>query len=94
MFRLRYPFDATPEEFRALMQTRRETLDAATARAFGGQVLPVSWRWGWKAAVKILKRDKDGSLCARITVTGPHASNGYVRNVRLLNRYRVHLNQR
>lgn len=93
MYGIRYPHGATREEMQALFQIRLETLQDATSRAAGGQPVPISWRAGWKAVLKLLRRDPDGSLCARITVTGPHASSGYVRNVRLVKEHRVKLNQ-
>ena len=87
------PEGVTPEEFQRLLLVRRETLEDATRKASGGSAMPITWRHGWKATLKILGRDKDGSLKASVTVVGPHASSGYVRKVRLVTQYRVNLNR-
>jgi hypothetical protein len=70
-------------EHRALLEQRRLALDDATCIATLEGPLPVRWRVGWSATLEILKRDSDGSLCARITVLGPGLTRPYVRRVRL-----------
>jgi hypothetical protein len=80
------PNGATLEEFRSLLNLRLETLDAATALGRLDGPLPVQWRVGWRATLKVLGRDRDGSLCALITCTGPTLCEPYVRKVRLCKR--------
>lgn len=88
------PAGVTSEEFKRLLVIRRETLDAATARVSGGRPLPLSWRAGWTATLKILGRDRDGALKAAVTVRGTRASHAYVRKVRLCREHTLNLNER
>lgn len=74
----------TLEEFQRLLVIRRETLEDATCLVSGDKPLPVSWRSGWRAQLTIQGRTKDGSLCARIDVTGPQLRTTYTRSVRLV----------
>lgn len=81
-----YPDATTPEEFRKLLELRREALDEATRFAGLGSPLPVQWRHGWKAVLNVLGRDRDGSLKAVVIVTGPRGEVPYSRAVRLVTR--------
>lgn len=85
---------ATLEEFRALLLRRRDALDQCTAQLTGGRPLPVSWRVGWKAHIKYAGRDRDGSLLATITVTGPNVSDKWLQKVRLVRRSQLKVNRR
>lgn len=87
MPRFRYAVErdeATPDERRALFLARREALDHGTSIASGGAILPAEARWGWRATVRTLGRDQDGSLLASITVTDPDDRIRVLRNVRLV----------
>lgn len=77
------PDGTTLEEFRELLSLRRRSLEDATREHGLGEPLPIPWRTGWKASIKILGRDRDGSLCAKIVVTGPGGGDPYVRKYRL-----------
>lgn len=79
-----YPKGTTQEEFSALLELRRKALDEATEEHGLGQPLPVPWRHGWKAHLRVGPRDRDGCLTAHIVVTGPHYVVPYVRKVRLV----------
>lgn len=82
-----HPYGTTMEEFRKLLELRREALQDAT-RADGSLFpMPTPWRWGWKAHIRIQGRDRDGSLKAHILVTGPRGEIPYVRKVRLCKRH-------
>ena len=74
----------TPEERRKLFQLRREALDAACGFTMSGEWISTQERFGWTAHLSILDRDRDGSIRARITVSGPGLPEPYVRNVRLV----------
>jgi hypothetical protein len=74
----------TPEEIQRLLLIRRETLDDATCLVTLGEPMPVSWRSGWAAKLTIVGRCSDGSLAARIDVTGPQLRTTYTRKVRLV----------
>jgi hypothetical protein len=78
------PEGTTLEEFRKLLELRLLALADATRQAGLGEPLPVSWRHGWKAHIRIQERDADGSLKAHIVVTGPRGEVPYVRKVRLV----------
>lgn len=85
----RYPYDATPDEMRALFSERLRALEDATRRATWGSPLPVTWRMGWSAKLEIVGRSRDHSLLGRITCTGPGLSRPYVRSVRMVNAHRL-----
>jgi hypothetical protein len=74
----------TREECAALLQARKEALSAATAQNLSGEPLPIPWRRGWTAYLRIVERDRDGSLKARIRVLDPTGTLAYQRNVRLV----------
>lgn len=78
------PEGTTLEEFRKLLILRREALEQAAKDPQSLFPMPVPWRRGWKAHIKLRGRDRDGSLCASIVVTRPGGSLPYVRNVRLV----------
>jgi hypothetical protein len=75
---------ATPDEFRALLLRRLDALDQCTAQVTGGRPLPVAWRTGWSARIAYAGRDRDGSLLATITITGPNVSDKWLQKVRLV----------
>ena len=79
-----HPYGTTQEEFAKLLELRREALDAASTMAGELLPLPVPWRHGWKAHIRLQGRDQDGSLKAHIVVTGPRAELPYIRKVRLV----------
>lgn len=81
----------TYEEFQRLLLIRRETLEDATCLVSGDKPLPVSWRAGWRSQLTILGRCSDGSLAARIDVTGPQLRTTYTRKVRLVKDKRLRL---
>lgn len=74
----------TYDEFQRLLAIRLETLEDATCIVSGDKPLPVSWRSGWRSQLTIQGRTKDGSLCARVDVTGPQLATTYTRKVRLV----------
>jgi len=76
--------DATTDELQSLFEVRRQCLDAATALVNDGVPLPVYERWGWKARIRTLGRDQDGSLLASVTVEDPADHIRMLRNVRLV----------
>lgn len=78
------PGDPTPEELTKLLELRRQALADATVEHGLGKPLPVSWRHGWKAFLRVLGRSQDGSLCANIVVEGPRGEIAYRRSVRLV----------
>lgn len=87
MPRIRYAVqvdEPTTAEHRSLLLVRRECLDQATQMMNGGTPIPPSERWGWRAVIKTLGRDQDGSLLASVTVTGPDSKIRMLRNVRLV----------
>lgn len=86
---LSHPKGTTQEEFSKLIELRREALDTATEAHGLGQPLPVPWRHGWKAHLRVGPRDRDGSLTAHIVVTGPHGVVPYTRKVRLVTQQRL-----
>lgn len=79
-----HPEGTTQDEFHKLLELRREALAEATREHGMGQPLPVAWRHGWQAHIRIRERDQDGSLRATILVTGPRGELPYVRAVRLV----------
>lgn len=83
--------EATTEELRSLLIVRRECLDQATQMMNEGVPMPVSERWGWRARIKTLGRDRDDSLLASITVTCPEGKIRVLRNVRLVRERTLHL---
>jgi hypothetical protein len=89
-----YPDWATYEEFQALLQRRRDALDMCTAQLTGGRPMPVQWRTGWKATIAYAGRDRDGSLLATITVTGPNTSDKWLQKVRLVRTKGLNLHRR
>jgi hypothetical protein len=78
--------DAAPtaEEFRRLLEIRLQTLDQCSITDGADTPLPAVWRIGYKATIKLLGRDRDGSLRASVTVLAPHLVRPYVRRVRLV----------
>lgn len=86
---LHNPKGTTLEEFRLLLSLRRETLADATKEHGMGNPLPVQWRHGWKAHIRLGGRDQDGSLMAQIVVTGPKGVIPYIRKVRLVRSERL-----
>lgn len=80
------PEGTTLEEFRKLLEIRRQALAEATIPHGMGRPLPVAWRHGWKAHLRLRGRDKDHSLKATIVVEGPRGEIAYARNVRLVSR--------
>ena len=83
------PEGTTLDEFRKLLELRRQALQDATQDAPGAAPMPVGWRWGWKAHIRLQGRDRDGSLKAHIVVTGPRTEIPYVRKVRLVRSQRL-----
>lgn len=84
---------ATIEEFRALLLRRRDALATCTAQLTGGAPMPVQWRWGWRATIAYAGRDRDGSLLAHITITGPNTSDKWLQRVRLVRRSQLNLHR-
>lgn len=84
-----HPKGTTQDEFLKLLELRREALDHATELHGLGQPLPVPWRHGWKAHLRVGPRDRDGSLTAHIVVTGPRGVMPYTRKVRLVTAQRL-----
>lgn len=72
------------EEFQALLLRRRDAIAQCTAQLTGGSPMPIQWRWGWKAHIRYAGRDRDGSLKATITITGPNVSDKWLQKVRLV----------
>jgi len=81
---LPYPEGVTPDEFRKLLELRLDTLAEATKFSGLGQPLPTSWRHGWKAHLRLLGRDRDGSLRVVVVVEGPRGETPYKRSYRLV----------
>lgn len=79
-----YCNEATPAERRSLLSVRLQCLDEATTVANSGSPLPARDRWGWRAIIKTLGRDRDGSLLASVTVYDPSENVVMLRNVRLV----------
>jgi hypothetical protein len=79
-----HPDGTTREEFHKILEIRRQALQDATREEAWGRPLPVAWRHGWKAHVLIQGRDKDGSLCFHVVVTGPRREVPYIRKYRLV----------
>lgn len=73
-------------EHAQLLDLRLATLDEATAAASLDSHMPVQWRWGWTATIKVLGRDAQGNLKAAVTCRGPQLAQPYVRYVRLVRR--------
>lgn len=84
---------ATLAEYRALLLRRRDALEQCTAQLTGGRPLPVAWRVGWQAHIKYCGRSKDGSLLAKIIVTGPNVSDKWISSVRLVRRSQLNLHR-
>jgi hypothetical protein len=84
-----HPDGTTQEEFHKLLSLRRQVLDDATRAHNLGQPLPITWRRGWKNYLKILGRDRDGSLKASYSVYEPNGALVYVRKVRLVRSQRL-----
>jgi len=78
--------DLRPGEYAALFECRRLAIEEAVSRSVLDGTLPVPWRHGWRASVRYLGRDRDGSRLNEITVTGPQLDRPYVRRVRLVPR--------
>jgi hypothetical protein len=76
-------------EYAQLFYARRAALDwvASESSLFGS--VPVRDRRGFRARVKILGRDKDGSLCAEVRVTAPNYPGEHVRKIRLVKNRRL-----
>jgi hypothetical protein len=79
-----YPKGTTAEEFAKILELRLQALEDATKEPARLFPMPVQWRWGWKAYVRIQGRDRDGSLKVSILVEGPRGELPYVRSVRLV----------
>lgn len=90
---LPWPVWATLEEYQALLLRRRDALDSCTAELTGGRPMPIQWRSGWRAEIKYAGRDRDGSLLATITVTGPNISDKWLQKVRLVRTARLDLHR-
>jgi len=82
-----HPEGTTPDEFRKILELRREVLAEATKLDGLGQPLPVAWRQGWKAYQRRLGRDRDGSLRVLFVVEGPRGEVAYTRQVRLVRKH-------
>lgn len=80
------PDGVTSDEFQAILSLRRKTL--AEAGQDPSCFLPerLEDRWGWKAHVRRLGRDLDGSLKIVVVVEGPRGEIAYARNYRLVRR--------
>jgi hypothetical protein len=79
-----HPPSVTAQEFSRILEVRRQTLEDAT-RAEGSLFpMPVTWRHGWKATVRILGRDRDGSVLFTVSVKQPRSTEVYVRKCRLV----------
>lgn len=71
-------------EYAQLFYERRSALDhVARITSLTGDV-PVRDRRGFKAKVKLVGRDAEGSLRAEIRVTAPNYAGVYTRRVRLV----------
>jgi hypothetical protein len=81
-------------EFLALLNHRRKCIEQCTAQEFGGRPLPVAWRVGWRAELRYAGRDRDGSLLATITITGPQRYQKWLQKVRLVREERLNLHRR
>lgn len=79
-----HPWGVTREEFRKLLELRLEALQDGTRAAGSLFPMPVAWRHGWKAHIRVQGRDRDGALLAHIVVTGPRGIVPYIRKVRLV----------
>jgi hypothetical protein len=75
------------DEAAALFLARLDALTDATKISTGGQPLPISWRTGWSAELRVHKRDRDGSVLASIVVTSPNKVKPYRRRIRLVRRH-------
>jgi hypothetical protein len=79
-----HPEGVTPDEHHKLLEIRRQTLEDATRTDGSLFPMPVVWRRGWRAYIRILGRDRDAALRAKIVVYGPAEHQRYVRKVRLV----------
>lgn len=80
------PIYCTSEELQAALQARIDTLLAAVkASSMFDWSSPVAPS-GWKAVLRAVKRDLDGSLCCRIVVYDESGMIAYKRNIRLVPR--------
>jgi ligand-binding SRPBCC domain-containing protein len=89
-----WPEWATQAEFQALLLRRLDALDSCTAEVMGGKPMPVQWRRGWSARIAYAGRDRDGSLLATITITGPQNSMKWLQRVRLVRQRELKLHRR
>jgi hypothetical protein len=89
--RVVYLNDPTPAERRSLLLCRLECLAEACKRWNGGEYLAPNERVGWRAVIKTLGRDQDGSCLASVTVYDPSGEIAMLRNVRLVRERRLKL---
>lgn len=79
-----HPHGMSREEHLKLLEVRREALESAVVQEGLGLPVPVSERFGWKAYLRVLGRDTDGSLKALVVCEGPYGQRPYKRAVRLV----------
>jgi hypothetical protein len=84
----------TQAEFDALLLRRLDALDSCTREYYEVDHYPVQWRVGWRAEIRYAGRDRDGSLLATITITGPEKCSKWLQKVRLVRRERLNLHRR
>jgi hypothetical protein len=78
--------EVTRGEFRELTRIRLQVLDELAKGAGTIEPVPVRHRWGYSAAIKVIRRDRDGSLLAVVTGEAPHLKRPYRRKIRLVKR--------
>lgn len=83
--------EPTAAEHRSLLLCRLECLDQASRMLSQGRYVPPSERVGYRAWIKTLGRDQDGSLLASVSVQGPSGKLVLSRNVRLVRERRLKL---
>jgi hypothetical protein len=83
--------EPTVAEWRSLFQCRLSCLAEAAQAWNGGVPLAAEDRVGWRAYIKRLGRDQDGSLLASVRVVDPDGRTCMLRNVRLVKERRLYV---
>jgi hypothetical protein len=82
-----HPDGITAEEHQALLNLRRTAMDQVAKKCGEFFERQVASRRGWKAHIRLMGRDRDGSLKAHILVTGPRWEIAWRQQVRLVKKH-------